>query len=102
MSHRTAAADTVSPLALLAVSYVPMGLIRSLLLASAAANAAAALDVTAFRPDAAAWKRTQCGSPSGKHGSIPAVPAAPGGKPWTLEKGMDLTAGGCRSSQATQ
>ena len=79
-----------------------MGLIRSLLLASAAANAAAALDVTAFRPDAAAWKRTQCGSPSGKHGSIPAVPAAPGGKPWTLEKGMDLTAGGCRSSQATQ
>eukprot|EP01044_Picomonas_judraskeda_P030131 COSAG03_NODE_10711_length_633_cov_1.908240_1_plen_43_part_10 len=34
---------------------------------------AATLDVTTHRPDAASWKRTQCGSPSGKHGPIPAV-----------------------------
>ena len=32
--------------------------------------AAAALEVTAHRPAAATWKRTQCGSPSGKHGPI--------------------------------
>jgi hypothetical protein len=54
---------------------------------------AAALEVTVHHPAASTWKRTQCGSPSGKHGPIPAVPAVPAGKPWTLEMGMDCGSG---------
>lgn len=48
-----------------------------------------AIEVSAHRPDPTGWKRTQCGSPSGKHGPIPAQPAVPPGKPWQLETGMD-------------
>jgi hypothetical protein len=60
-----------------------------LLVALALPAAAAALEVSVQRPAASTWKRTQCGSPSGKHGPIPAVPAKPAGKPWTLETHMD-------------
>jgi hypothetical protein len=65
---------------------------RAALLLLLAGGGASALDVTTHRPDSSTWKRTQCGSPSGKHGPIPAVPAQPAkpaGPAWTPQDKMD-------------